>query len=200
MKVTVILCTYNSCRSLATAPESVAASQMPDSVDWEVLVVDNNSSDRTRAVVEEFCRQHYSRFRYLFEQRQGTSYALNTGIREARGEILAFMDDDVIVEPTWLRNLSKSERFLRAINYYGLVEVEYRPARLSLQTARRKRPKVGKPENRNIGDCGNSPATGADLETATETFLQGVSVEEGGGNRGILSPRTRKGGHKVGLR
>ena len=64
---------------------------MPDSVDWEVLVVDNNSSDRTRAVVEEFCRQHYSRFSYLFEQRQGKSYALNTGIREACGEILAFM-------------------------------------------------------------------------------------------------------------
>lgn len=106
MKVTVILCTYNSCRSLATAPESVAASQMPDSVDWEVLVVDNNSSDRTRAVVEEFCRQHYSRFPYLFEQRQGKSYALNTGIREARGEILAFMDDDVIVDAKWLQNLT----------------------------------------------------------------------------------------------
>ena len=129
----------------------------------------------------------------IYSSSDRASPALNTGIREARGEILAFMDDDVIVEPTWLRNLSKSERFLRAINYYGLVEVEYRPARLSLQTARRKRPKVGKPENRNIGDCGNSPATGADLETATETFLQGVSVEEGGGNRGILSPRTRKG-------
>ena len=47
-------------------------------------------------------------FRHLLEREQGKSYALNTGVREARGEILAFMDDDVIVEPTWLRNLTRA--------------------------------------------------------------------------------------------
>jgi glycosyltransferase involved in cell wall biosynthesis len=106
MRVTVILCTHNRCQSLATALESVAASELPSSIEWDVLVVDNNSQDQTREVVEAFCRRYSGRFRYLFEPQSGKSYALNSGVREARGEILAFMDDDVIVEPTWLHNLT----------------------------------------------------------------------------------------------
>ncbi len=106
MRITVILCTHNRCRSLAKALESVAASQLPPSIEWEVLVVDNNSTDETRQVVEDYCGRYPGRFRYLFESQPGKSYALNSGIREALGEILAFMDDDVTVEPTWLYNLT----------------------------------------------------------------------------------------------
>lgn len=108
MNITVILCTYNRCASLTRSLESVAASELPRSVEWEVLVVDNNSTDKTRAVVEEYCRVYPNRFRYLFEARQGKSHALNSGIREAKGGILAFVDDDVTVEPTWLQNLTSS--------------------------------------------------------------------------------------------
>lgn len=106
MKITVILCTHNRCQRLAIALESVAASELPAFVEWEVLVVDNNSHDQTREVVQAFCQRYPGRFRYLFETQPGKSYALNRGVREALGEILAFMDDDVIVEPTWLRNLT----------------------------------------------------------------------------------------------
>jgi glycosyltransferase involved in cell wall biosynthesis len=106
MNFTVILCTYNRCQTLERALSSVAASTLSDSVEWEVLVVDNNSSDGTRDVVEDFCRRYPGRFRYLFEPRQGKSYALNTAIGEAQGDVFAFMDDDVIVESTWLRNLT----------------------------------------------------------------------------------------------
>ena len=106
MKTTVILCTYNRCKSLAKALGSIATQTLPESVDWEVLVVDNNSSDQTREVVEDFCRWYPHRFRYLFEPQQGKSYALNAGIREAKGEILAFMDDDVTVDPRWLDHLT----------------------------------------------------------------------------------------------
>jgi glucosyl-dolichyl phosphate glucuronosyltransferase len=106
MNITLILCTYNRCQSLATALESVADSQLPDSVSWEVLVVDNNSKDETRNVVENLSQRHPGRFRYLFETQQGKSNALNAGIREARGEILAFMDDDVIADAQWLQNLT----------------------------------------------------------------------------------------------
>lgn len=106
MNVTVIVCTYNRCDSLAKALSSVASSVLPDSVEWDVLVVDNNSNDQTRAVIEGFCQRHPGRFHYLFEQRQGKSYALNAGIRKARGEVLAFVDDDVTVEPGWLEHLT----------------------------------------------------------------------------------------------
>jgi glycosyltransferase involved in cell wall biosynthesis len=106
MDITVVLCTYNRSKDLTTALNSVAALVLPESIKWEILVVDNNSNDRTREVVGDFCKRYPSRFRYLFEPRQGKSHALNSGIREARGNILAFMDDDVRVEPTWLQNLT----------------------------------------------------------------------------------------------
>ena len=106
MNITVILCTYNRCANLAKALNSLALSNLPDSVEWEVLVVDNNSADRTRHVVGEFCDRYAGRFRYLFEPQPGKSYALNAAIRESKGEILAFTDDDVTVEPTWLLNLT----------------------------------------------------------------------------------------------
>ncbi|MGB0049836.1 MAG: glycosyltransferase family A protein, partial [Terriglobales bacterium] len=106
MKITVILCSYNRCQLLAEALESVAASTLPESVEWEVLVVDNNSTDRTREVVEDFRHRYPGRFRYVFEPRPGKSFALNTGVREAHGDVLAFTDDDVTVEATWMQNLT----------------------------------------------------------------------------------------------
>lgn len=105
MQVTVILCTYNRCQSLAIALESVAASRVPSSIDWHVLVVDNNSKDDTRKVAESFGQRDSAHFRYVFESKQGKSNALNRGIAEAAGEILAFIDDDVTVEPDWLAEL-----------------------------------------------------------------------------------------------
>jgi glycosyltransferase involved in cell wall biosynthesis len=106
MTITVILCTFNRCAGLVKSLESVAESTLPEPVDWEVLVVDNNSKDRTGDVVEEFSRKYPGRFRYLFEPRPGKSFALNSGIQAARGEVLVFMDDDVIVDPSWLQNLT----------------------------------------------------------------------------------------------
>jgi glycosyltransferase involved in cell wall biosynthesis len=106
MTISVVLCTYNRWQVLAKALESVAASHLPASVEWEVLVVDNNSNDRTREVVEEFAERHPRRFRYLFESKPGKSNALNAGVTAAQGEILAFMDDDVSVDPAWLDSLT----------------------------------------------------------------------------------------------
>ncbi len=88
------------------ALSSVALSRLPESVTWEVLVVDNNSCDQTREVVEDFIGRYPGRFRYLFESEPGKSRALNRGIAEARGDVLAFMDDDVIVDPRWLQMLT----------------------------------------------------------------------------------------------
>ena len=91
---------------MASALDSVAKSILPDFTVWEILVVDNNSTDQTAETVQNFCRRYPGRFGYVFEPRQGKSYALNTGILESRGAILAFMDDDTTVEPTWLQRLT----------------------------------------------------------------------------------------------
>jgi glycosyltransferase involved in cell wall biosynthesis len=106
MKISVILCTYNRCESLTDALRSIADSAMPSFLDWEVVVVDNNSTDKTRDVIQGYCSRTASRFRYAFEPRRGLSNARNAGIREARGDVLAFVDDDVTVEPVWLHNLT----------------------------------------------------------------------------------------------
>jgi len=106
MNVSVILCTYNRCQSLRKALESLAASILPDSIEWEVLIIDNNSSDRTSDVAVDYSRRYPGQFRYIFEPQQGKSHALNSGIRESKASVLAFMDDDVTVEPNWLENLT----------------------------------------------------------------------------------------------
>jgi glucosyl-dolichyl phosphate glucuronosyltransferase len=105
-RISVVLCTYNRCRSLSTALESAAALTCPSSSQLEIIVVDNNSRDKTREVIESFCRKYPDRFRYVFESRQGLANARNAGIREARGEIIVFMDDDVTVDPGWVETLT----------------------------------------------------------------------------------------------
>jgi glucosyl-dolichyl phosphate glucuronosyltransferase len=129
MNITVVLCTYNRCDRLATALESVAVSRLPESVCWEVLVVDNNSTDQTREVIEKFASQYPGRFRYAFEPHPGKSHALNSAIRHTNARILAFMDDDVKVEPDWLRMLT---RIFDDPEYAGaggriLPEFEFKP-------------------------------------------------------------------------
>src|SRR3984893_1300198 len=106
MKITVILCTFNRCASLQKTLDSAAAQVLPESVQWDVLVVNSNSSDPTCQVAEDCCRRYPGRFRYIFEPQQGKSHALNRGIREAQGDVVAFLDDDVTAEPAWLQNLT----------------------------------------------------------------------------------------------
>src|SRR6267143_2548611 len=104
--ITVVVCTYNRCQTLKKTIESIAAQTLSQSLGWEILVVDNNSTDQTRQVVEDFRRHYPERLRYLFEPQQGVSHARNAGIRHARGEILAFIDDDEAAGAGWLQNLT----------------------------------------------------------------------------------------------
>ena len=92
--------TYNRAADLRATLDSLA-SLRPDGP-WEVLVVDNNSPDETRRVVEEAALSFPADLRYLFEREQGRSPALNAGIRQARGAIIATTDDDVRVPADWL--------------------------------------------------------------------------------------------------
>lgn len=105
-KISVLVCTYNRSRTLGETIQSIAAQTLDQSLGWEILIVDNNSNDDTRQVVEDFQRWHPELIRYIFEPQQGLSYARNRGIREARGEILVFIDDDETAEANWVQNLT----------------------------------------------------------------------------------------------
>jgi glycosyltransferase involved in cell wall biosynthesis len=106
--VTVIIATYNRADMLPGALESVLA-QDAGGVRYEVIVVDNNSPDQTRQVVESFiARGPAVKLRYLFEGRQGVAHARNTALAHARSPIIAFTDDDVRVAPDWVAMINRS--------------------------------------------------------------------------------------------
>ena len=115
--ISVIICTYNRSAILQGALDSVAEMQVPKEFDWELLIVDNNSTDRTREVVEQFAKRAPMRVRYVVERKQGLSHARNCGIRHARGEILAFTDDDVTLDPNWLLHIGET------FDVYGCMAV-----------------------------------------------------------------------------
>ena len=108
MNISVIICTYNRCESLKRTLQSLLNMFNPEGVSWEVIVVDNNSRDNTRTFCEEYKKAAGWDLKYVFEERQGLSHARNQGIETAQGEILAFLDDDVIVERYWLANIHKA--------------------------------------------------------------------------------------------
>ncbi len=103
--VVVIIPTYNRASMLASAIESILR-QVSTGIDYELVVVDNNSDDDTRRVVESFM-QRGENVRYLFEKEQGVSNARNTGILNTNAEILAFMDDDVIAQEDWISTIKR---------------------------------------------------------------------------------------------
>jgi len=102
LDATVLIATFNRATLLDATLQSIALLRVRTGRSWEVIVVDNNSVDNTRAVVEHHARDFPVPLRYLHEPRQGRSSALNTGIRAASGSIIAMTDDDVRVEEGWL--------------------------------------------------------------------------------------------------
>jgi glycosyltransferase involved in cell wall biosynthesis len=99
--MSVVVCTFNRANLLVDALHTLCH-QTLDKSKYEVIVVDNNSTDGTRELVEEFCRR-FSHVRYCFESQQGLSYARNRGWQEARGKYVAYIDDDARAGENWLK-------------------------------------------------------------------------------------------------
>ncbi len=104
MKASVIICTYNRSVLLKESLRSVQAQDFLAG-QFEIIVVDNNSTDDTRQVVMEFAASSSVPTKYIFEPQQGLSDARNAGIHQAEGEIIVFTDDDIEAEKSWLREL-----------------------------------------------------------------------------------------------
>ena len=116
---TVLICTYNRAGYLGDTLDSLAAMPAAPGFSWDVLVVDNNSSDNTRAVVESRVAGFPVPLRYLFEGRQGKSTALNTGMAAAHAKVIVFTDDDVKVGPGWIGAAVRPLLERRDIDYTG---------------------------------------------------------------------------------
>ncbi len=105
IKVSVIIPTYNRSQSLERALQSVATLDFPRE-QFEVVVVDNNSSDATPEVVDKF-RDVGIGLKYVKETRLSFTVARHTGAEAASGKILSYIDDDVIVSSGWLSGLTE---------------------------------------------------------------------------------------------
>ena len=103
--VSVVISTYNRARSLVLTLERLVRQETPPGLNYEIIVVDNNSTDNTRALVEGVRSRGFKQLLYHFESRQGVSYGRNTGISIARAPIVAFTDDDNDVSPAWVATI-----------------------------------------------------------------------------------------------
>jgi len=115
--ISVCICTYNRAKSLSAALQSLTAMEREEDLTWEVLLVDNNSSDNTRSVADSFSNK--LPLRYVFEPKQGLSHARNRAITECRSDILLFTDDDVVVEPAWLKKYVAAAQRFPGADYFG---------------------------------------------------------------------------------
>lgn len=98
--ITIAICTWNQCNSLRHTLTSLQKMVVPDDIEWEVLVVNNNCTDDTDTVIASFADT--LPIRSLLETQQGLSNARNCAVDAARGSYILWTDDDVIVDPHWL--------------------------------------------------------------------------------------------------
>lgn len=99
--ISIVVCTYNRCDVLKEALETLCNQSFSDTSWYELLVIDNNSSDNTSNVVKGLCQKNCE-IKYIVEKKQGLSHARNRGYAEALGEYVAYIDDDCKVPKNWL--------------------------------------------------------------------------------------------------
>jgi glucosyl-dolichyl phosphate glucuronosyltransferase len=118
--ISVAICTWNRCELLRKTLEQMTKLTIPPEVKWELLVVNNNSTDTTDAVIASFSDR--LPIRRLFEPRQGHSNARNLALHYFRGKYLLWTDDDVLVEESWLAEYYKSFiRWPEAVYFGGKI-------------------------------------------------------------------------------
>lgn len=102
--LTVIICTYNREKYIRPLLESLAANTLSKEK-YEIILVDNNCQDHTHDVCMKFVASHPDiAFRYVVETEQGLSAARNKGIKEAKGDLIVYVDDDALVDDHYLQD------------------------------------------------------------------------------------------------
>lgn len=108
MMISLIICTYNRDKYIYTTLEKIASNTYSNA-GYEIVLVNNNSTDNTETECKHFAERHPQVcFRYFVETKQGLSHARNRGIAEAKGDILVFLDDDSFIKPSYLQNLANN--------------------------------------------------------------------------------------------
>ncbi len=122
--ITVLVCTCNRAEMLRAALLSLSRQQTDGQFTYEILVIDNAPSEKTRQVVIEAAEATSISIRYCPEPRQGRVFARNRGIQESQGQWIALFDDDQIAEPDWLQELLAIAREKKVLSVGGAVALQ----------------------------------------------------------------------------
>jgi glycosyltransferase involved in cell wall biosynthesis len=187
--VSVVICTFNRADLLAGALEALQAQQVRSGCAWEIAVVDNNSRDATRQVVERFQRTAPVAVAYIFEPRQGKSHALNAGLAATRGHLLAFTDDDCRPTPSWIDDLGAALERWKADGIGGRILPQWSHAPPAWITAdphlHDALALLDEPIPRHVGVGPREIAGGVRIWGSNMAFQRSVFDEVGGFNTGI---------------
>ena len=118
MDVTVAIPTYNGALRLPDVFQKLQRQVKTDAIGWEILVIDNNSSDRTQDVIAHY-QKTMPQLRYCQELRQGVGFARDCAFREARGELVAFLDDDTLPNADWVSAVAEFAQTHPQAGAYG---------------------------------------------------------------------------------
>jgi glycosyltransferase involved in cell wall biosynthesis len=126
MLITIAICTFNRAESLRRTLDSLLAMRLSEDIGWEVVVVNNNCTDHTDQVIASFANR--LPIRQAFEAEPGQSNARNRAVEAARGDYIIWTDDDVIVDPEWLRGYFEAfRRWPEAAIFGGPIIPRYEP-------------------------------------------------------------------------
>lgn len=117
LDVSVVVCTRNRAASLRRMLDSAAEMDIPAGLAWELIVVDNGSTDETLTVIASFADR--LPVRGVVEPAPGLSHARNRGVAEARGEMIIWTDDDVAVDRNWLKAYVEAAHAAPDAGFFG---------------------------------------------------------------------------------
>lgn len=103
--IDVVICTYNNANLLERTLAALSCQQVPEDIDWSVLVVDNNCTDDTPELVERFRQNGLLKVRRVVEPRQGLTWARRCGVQQTTSDWIAFVDDDCVLQENWIREM-----------------------------------------------------------------------------------------------
>src|SRR5439155_15084238 len=107
MKITVLISTRDRCKKLAAALRALDETYVPPGVSVDVLVIDNGSADATADVCAKFAQVAKVGFCYIYESKRGKSNALNSGLSQSDSDVVAFTDDDCLVDKNWIVGIAR---------------------------------------------------------------------------------------------
>ena len=140
--ISVVVSTCNQSKDLPRLFEALDRQSASGHIPWELIIVDNRSSDDTSQVIRDLAGRAGFPVACIFEGRQGKSYGLNAGIEAARGAIIALTDDDGVPAPDWLERLQAHfETHADVVCVGGRVEL-YDPADAPITILPSREPRV----------------------------------------------------------